>query len=239
MIFLLFLNERHDMSKHLQRDLEHLKKELLSIASMVEVALNKAIPALIERRGDLADEVIQSDSIIDEKEVLVEEECLKMLALHQPVAGDLRFIISVLKVTNDLERMGDLCVNIAERASYLSAHAPLDIELDFPAMTEGVQEMVRKSLDSLTTLDTQLAREVLEQDDEIDTANREMFYALQKLMHQDPETIERAVHMLSASRHLERIADLATNIVQDVVYMVDGELIRHRHEEYFGSLSAR
>ncbi|VAX39576.1 Phosphate transport system regulatory protein PhoU [hydrothermal vent metagenome] len=224
------------MSKHLQRDLEHLKKELLSIASMVEVALNKAIPALIDRRLDLAEEVIQSDNIIDEKEVLVEEECLKILALHQPVAVDLRFIISVLKVTNDLERMGDLCVNIAERSLYLSSHPPLDIILDFPAMTEGVQDMVRKSLDSLTTLDTKLARDVLAQDDAIDAANREMFNALQELMHKDSETIERAVHMLSASRHLERIADLATNIVQDVVYMVDGELIRHRHEEYFDSL---
>ncbi len=224
------------MSKHLQRDLEHLKKELLSIASLVETALNKAIYALIDRRTDLAEEIIKSDNVIDEKEVLVEEECLKILALHQPVAVDLRFIISVLKVTNDLERMGDLCVNIAERTLYLSTHPPLKVKLDFPAMAEGVRNMVRKSLDSLTTLDTKLAREVLDQDDEIDNANREMFYALQKLMHSDTKTIERAVHMLSASRHLERIADLATNIVQDVVYMVDGELIRHRHEEYFDSV---
>jgi phosphate transport system protein len=229
----------YNMSKHLQRDLEHLKKEVLSIASLVEAALSKAILALIDRRSELAEEIIQADRLIDEKEVLVEEECLKILALHQPVAGDLRFIISVLKVTNDLERMGDLCVNIAERASYLSVHSPLDISLDFPSMTRGVQRMVRNSLDSLTTLDTKLARDVLAQDDEIDAANREMFNALQELMHQDNQTIERAVHMLSASRHLERIADLATNIVQDVVYMVDGELIRHRHEEYFDSLTTK
>lgn len=220
------------MPKHLQRDLEYLKKELLAIASLVEEATNKAILALTERRSELAEEVIREDDLIDEKEVQVEEECLKVLALHQPVAADLRFIITALKVNNDLERMGDLAVNIAERAAYLSTHEPLGAVLDFPRMAEAVQTMLRNSLDSLTNKDTKLARNVLKMDDEIDAANKQMYVTLQDWMHKNPDGIERAVHLLSASRHLERIADLATNIAEDVVYMAEGELIRHRVEDF-------
>jgi phosphate transport system protein len=220
------------MSKHLQRDLEYLKKELLGIASMVEEATNKAILALTERRPELTEEVICQDDLIDQKEVHVEEECLKALALHQPVAADLRFIITAMKVNNDLERMGDLAVNIAERAAYLSTHEHLAAKLDFPGMAEGVQTMLRNSLDALTNKDTKLARKVLQMDDDIDSANRQMYLTLQNLMHLDPDTVERAVHLLSASRHLERIADLATNIAEDVVYMAEGELIRHRVEDF-------
>lgn len=220
------------MSKHLQRDLEYLKKELLGIASMVEEATNKAILALTERRPELTEEVICQDDLIDQKEVQVEEECLKALALHQPVAADLRFIITAMKVNNDLERMGDLAVNIAERAAYLSTHEHLGVALDFPRMAEGVQTMLRNSLDALTNKDTALARNVLKMDDEIDAANRKMYIILQEWMHKNPDSIERAVHLLSASRHLERIADLATNIAEDVVYMAEGELIRHRIEDF-------
>ena len=220
------------MSKHLQRDLEYLKKELLGIASMVEEATNKAILALTERRPELTEEVICQDDLIDQKEVQVEEECLKALALHQPVAADLRFIITAMKVNNDLERMGDLAVNIAERAAYLSTHEHLRVALDFPRMAEGVQTMLRNSLDALTNKDTALARNVLKMDDEIDAANRKMYIILQEWMHRNPDGIERAVHLLSASRHLERIADLATNIAEDVVYMAEGELIRHRIEDF-------
>ncbi len=220
------------MSKHLQRDLEHLKKELLSLGSMVEDVTNKAITALVDRRIDLAEEVMDGDDFIDDKENQVEEACLKVLALHQPVAADLRFIVAVLKVNNDLERMGDLSVNIAERAAYLSTQEQLDVSLDFPRMAEGVRKMLRDSLDALTNRDTALAWKVLMMDDEIDAINRDMYTILQDLMRRDPETITRAVHALSASRHLERIADLATNIAEDVVFMVDGELIRHRVEDY-------
>ena len=220
------------MSKHLQRDLEYLKKELLGIASLVEEATNKAILALTERRPELAEEVICEDDLIDRKEVQVEEECLKVLALHQPVAADLRFIVTALKVNNDLERMGDLAVNIAERAAYLSTHEHLAAALDFPRMAEGVQTMLRNSLDALTNKDTELARNVLKMDDQIDAANRKMYVILQEWMHNNPDAIERAVHLLSASRHLERISDLATNIAEDVVYMAEGELIRHRVEDF-------
>ncbi|MCH2572133.1 MAG: phosphate signaling complex protein PhoU [Planctomycetes bacterium] len=220
------------MAQHLQRDVETLKKALMDISVMVEDAINKAILALVDRRTELARDVMHGDNEIDQKEVMIEEECLKILALHQPVAADLRFIIVVLKVSNDLERMGDLAVNITERAAYLSTHPPLQVELDFPLMAEKVRMMVRESLTSLINRDTELAREVLAKDDDIDDLNRDMFVSLQDLMRSDTNTVERAVHSLSASRHLERIADLATNIAEDVVFMVEGELIRHRVEDY-------
>ena len=174
---------------------------------------------------------MREDDRINHREVLIEEECLKILALHQPVAADLRFIVVVLKVNNDLERMGDLAVNIAERAAYLATQEPLKVSLDFPKMAEGVRNMVRESLDALSNMNPRLAQHVLTMDDEIDEANRGMFNILQELMHRDPSTIERAVHLLSASRYLERIADLATNIAQDVVYMSEGRLIRHLTED--------
>ena len=216
------------MAKHLQRDLGELKKELLASGSLVEEAVNQSIEALVNRRINLAEVVIEGDYQINQKENQMEEECLKILALHQPVAADLRFIISVLKVNNDLERIGDLAVNIAERAVYLSAHEPLKATLNFPRMADGARKMVRKSLDALIGMDANLARIVLTMDDEIDDLNREMYTTLQDLMHQSPECIERAVQTLSVSRYLERIADLSTNIAEDVVFMVEGELIRHQ-----------
>ncbi len=215
------------MSKHLERDFEKLTRMLLDLSSLVEDATSKAIMALVDRRMDLANEVTQGDDRIDREEVQIEEECLKVLALHQPVAADLRFIIVVLKVNNDLERMGDLAANIAERAAFLSGREPLRIALDFPRMAHSVREMVRQSLDALIQRNTRLAREVLERDDEVDEIHRGMYIMLQKLMREDPETVERSVHLLSTSRHLERIADLATNIAEDVVFMVEGEMLRH------------
>ncbi|MCD6269402.1 MAG: phosphate signaling complex protein PhoU [Deltaproteobacteria bacterium] len=216
------------MTRHLQMELDNLKKELLHIASMVENATEKALVALIERRGELAQEVIDEDDLIDDKEVRIEEECLKILALYQPVANDLRFVITVLKVNNDIERVGDLAVNIAERAIYLSSREMLDVSLDLPEMISNVMAMLRGSLDALTKKDTDLARRIITMDDDVDEANREIYKVLQHLMSKNPDTIKRAVHLLSASRHLERIADLATNICEDVVYMVEGEVIRHQ-----------
>ncbi len=216
------------MTRHLQMELDNLKKELLHIASMVENATEKALVALIERRGELAQEVIDEDDLIDDKEVRIEEECLKILALYQPVANDLRFVITVLKVNNDIERVGDLAVNIAERAIYLSSREMLDVTLDLPEMISNVMAMLRGSLDALTKKDTDLARRIITMDDDVDEANREIYKVLQHLMSKNPDTIKRAVHLLSASRHLERIADLATNICEDVVYMVEGEVIRHQ-----------
>jgi phosphate transport system protein len=215
------------LSTHLRRDLDHLKKDLLEICSMVEEATNKAILALEDRRAELAEEVIKGDEQIDTKEVALEEDCLKILALYQPVAADLRFIITALKVSGDLERMGDLAVNIAERALYLSANKPIAAPLDFGHMVEGVRTMLRASLEALVDLNSKLARTVLTADDEIDRIHRGMYATLQDLMKKDPEAVERATQLLSASRHLERIADLATNIAEDVVFMVEGEMVRH------------
>lgn len=220
------------MSKHLQRDLEHLKKEILSMGSLVEGEINKATKGLVDRRLELAAEVIAAHDMIDQKEIAIEEDCLKILALHQPVARDLRIVIAIMKVNNDLERMGDLAVNIAERATYLASREPIGLPLDFGQMVEATRTMVRESLDSLVNLDTALARQVCAQDDEVDAMNREMYKGLQDLMRDQPKSIKRAVHTLSASRHLERIADLATNIAEDVVFLVEGEVIRHGYEDY-------
>ncbi|VAX20559.1 Phosphate transport system regulatory protein PhoU [hydrothermal vent metagenome] len=225
------------MSKHLQNDIERLKKETLALGSMVIDSINKAVFALVDRRSEFIKSVIESDEQINEKEVLIEEDCLKMLALHQPVAGDLRFIIVILKVNNDLERMADLAVNIAERANYLTKKDKLNVSLDFVLMTKCVQNMVQESLKALIEKDTAIARSVLKMDDEVDDLNRQMYEVLQKVMMEDASTVKRAVHMLSTSRHLERIADLATNIAEDVVFMVDGELIRHRTEDYLEASS--
>jgi phosphate transport system protein len=194
------------------------------------MAINRAIIALAERRPELPNEVVQGDLVIDRREIAVESECLKLLALHQPVAADLRFIITVLKVNNDLERMGDLAKNIAERAAYLCQHDPIGVPLDFHRMFSKVRDMVGRSLDALVKRDTALARSVIDMDDEVDELNREMFMALQPAMREDPEIIVRAVHTLSASRDLERIADLATNIAEDVVFMIDGDVIRHQQK---------
>jgi phosphate transport system protein len=219
------------MTKHLLHDLDRLKKEVLAMGSMVEDAINKAIASLVQRDTDLAQEVLDGDDAIDRKELDVEDTCLKMLALHQPVAGDLRFIIAVLKVNNDLERMGDHAQNIAERALFLATHDPIEVDLDFARMVDTVRRMVRQSLDALVNQDPVLARKVCAQDDEVDELQRHMFDILQSLMSRNSSTIERAVQVLSVSRHLERIADSATNVAEDIVFMVEGEVIRHRQDD--------
>lgn len=216
------------MAKHLRRDLDALKKEILTMGAMVEEAANKAISALMDRRPELADEVIEGDDAIDDKEVHIEVECMKILALHQPVASDLRFTVTVLKVNNDLERMGDLAVNIAERVRGLAGSRPAGVPVDFREMIETVRRMVRWSLDALVNLDTALARKVCQEDDHVDRIHGQMFGILQEIMKRDTETIEWAIHTLSVSRNLERIADLSTNIAEDVVFLAEAEVVRHR-----------
>jgi phosphate transport system protein len=222
------------MAIHLLRDLEHLKRQVLGVGALVEEASDKAIASLVDRRPALAEEVLNGDDRIDRKEVEVEEECLKILALHQPVAADLRFIITVLKVNNDLERMGDLAVNVAERAAFLATHEPLDARVDFPAMGELVRGMLRDALDALVRMDPDMARSVWSRDDQVDAANRRVRETLEGVMEADPTTVERALHTLSASRNLERFADHATNIAEDVLFMVLGEVARHRFKHYLG-----
>ncbi len=215
------------MSKHLERDLDRLKKEILVMGGMVEEATDLAISAIVDRRKDLAEQVTSGDDKIDAKELEVEDECLKILALHQPVASDLRFIITVLKVNSDLERMGDLAKNIAERAAALAAQPPIHGARELGTMAERVRRMVHECIDALVERDVDLAKKVCIDDREVDEENRKHFAQLQQVMAKDSETIERAVSLLSVSRHLERIADHATNIAEDVVFLVDGEVIRH------------
>jgi phosphate transport system protein len=218
------------MTVHLQRDLDHLRKQILTMGSLVEESINKAINALVQRLPEVAEEVIEADSRIDETEVEVEEDCLKLLALHQPVAIDLRFIITCLKVNNDLERMGDLAVNIAQRAAYLARHPKVSLPVDFTRMADRVRAMVRDSLDALVRGDAALARRVIELDDQVDRDHRHIFDLLQESMFKDPSIIKRLIAMLSSSRYLERIADHATNISEDLIFMSTGEIIRHRGE---------
>lgn len=216
------------MSLHLQRDLEALKKEVLQLGNLVESAINAAILALNNRESELADRVMQYEKEINDKEVHIEEECLKILALHQPVAVDLRFIVVVLKVNNDLERMGDFAKNIAKRAIFLATQTPIPIFHEFAVeLPILVRTMVRKSLDALVSLDVGLARSVIDMDDQVDAINREMYAEVQRIIHQDVSKAEIAMNLLSTSRYMERIADLSTNIAEDVMFMVDGRVFRH------------
>jgi len=216
------------MSFHLQRELDQLKKEILQLGSRVESATNNAMLALNDGRVELTGKIFSDEKLINEEEVLIEENCLKILALHQPVAVDLRFIVVVLKVNNDLERMGDLAVNVASRAVFLASQEPIPWPKDFTETLPGViRTMVRHSLDALVKMDVTMAREVIAMDDIVDNINREMYVATRKLIEGDISTVERAISLLSTSRYLERIADLATNIAEEVLFMVDGEVVRH------------
>jgi phosphate transport system protein len=220
------------MVKHMQRELEKLQRGLLSLSAVVEEAVRKAVQALEQRDVPLAQSVIETDLDIDQAEVDLEEECLKLLALYQPVAMDLRLIVAVLKINNDLERIGDLAVNIAERAVFLAGQDVVQSEFDFEGMARKAQQMVKMALDSLVNQDSSLARQVLAMDDEVDAMNRQMYEQVREGIRRHPDQLVAHTHLLSASRHVERIADHATNIAEDVVYMVEGSIIRHRAEIY-------
>ena len=218
------------MTKHLQRDLEQLHRDILSLASSVEEAIYRAIQALQKRDVALAQQVIIGDEPIDEQENHIEEECLKILALHQPVAVDLRRITAVLLINTDLERMADLAEDIAERAVALATGVPIPIPDKLQRMTDLTTSMVRQSLDAFVSLDSQHARRVCRLDDEVDHLNEEIIRELIATMQKSPDNIEPGLSLFSATRHLERIADHATNIAEEVVYLVEGEIVRHHPE---------
>lgn len=220
------------MAAHLQKEIEDLKKKLLYLGGMVEEAVSRAVLALRNKDVQLAKEIMEYDSKIDLKEVEVEEECLKILALHQPVAIDLRFVIAALKINNDLERVGDLAVNIAERVSFLEKQPPVEIPFDFETMVSKTRAMLKKSLDSMVQFDVKVAEQVCHDDSEVDEINRQMYAQVYKEIKRKPEHVEALIHYLSVSRHLERIADYATNISEDVIYMIEGTIVRHNPEEY-------
>ena len=220
------------MPTHLQRELEELKKNLLVLGAKVENTLRQAKVSIEDRNAGLAQQIIDNDFAIDQMEVEIEEECLKLLALYQPVAVDLRFIVTALKINNDLERIGDLTVNIAERSKFLAEHKPVDVPFDFDAMARKTQAMLKQSLDALVNMDCELAHQVCAADSQVDAINREMYGQVKEGIVKHPEWIEALIHLLSVSRHVERIADHATNIAEDVIYMVEGQIVRHKAEDY-------
>jgi len=215
------------MSVHLQREIDRLKRHLLSVCGMVEEQVQVAVRALIDRDDAAAQQVVQQDLDIDHREVEVEEDCLKVLALYQPVATDLRFIVAALKINNDLERIGDMAVNIARKAITLASQPPIDIPGDLESMSGKSQAMLRDSIDSMVNADARLAKDVCKRDDEVDGLKREIRLKVQELMRKEPARVEAFLCVLAASRNLERIADLATNIAEDVIYMIEGRIIRH------------
>ena len=212
---------------HLERAIDELKRLILSLGADVEESVRLSVQSLTQRKSEQALKVIEADYKIDQSEVFIEEECLKILALYQPVANDLRLIISILKINNDLERIGDLSVNIAERAVYLSTEARVDLPFDLQDMAEKVRSMLKRSLDALVNRDEKLARKVCEDDDAVDDLNREMYVCVEQTIKKDPDNLNSYIQLLSASRYLERIADHTTNIAEDVIYLVTGEIIRH------------
>jgi phosphate transport system protein len=216
---------------HYVREVERLRALLLSLSAAVEENLRKAVDSVMQRDQTLATQVIDKDREIDLLEVDVEEECLKILALHQPVANDLRFIVAALKINNDLERIGDLAVNIAERTIFLSTLSMPQTSFDFPGMAEKAQAMVQNSLDAMLNQDLELAESVRASDDEVDEINRAMYEQIKEGIRKEPDRINALIHLLSISRHLERMADHATNIAEDVIYMIKGEIVRHHWQE--------
>lgn len=219
------------MPRHLQREIENLKTKIVTMGGEVEDRVYKATLSVIRRDQDLAKAVIAADHDIDNMEVDIEEDCLKILALHQPVAIDLRFIIAVLKINSDLERVGDLAVNIAERSVFLaSQEEAIDMPFDAVEMSTKVEKMLTQSIDSLVNLDVRLAMRVRAQDEEIDTINRTMYGQVKGLFQAHPERVNALLHAISVCRHLERIADHASNIAEDVIYLVNAEIVRHTPE---------
>lgn len=215
------------MPIRLQKELEKLKKRILSLGAMVEERVRMAIQTLELRDANLAEKIIRSDYEIDEFEVEVEEECLKILALHQPVAVDLRFIIAVIKINNDLERIADEAVNISERVQIIARRERLDIPFDYTLMAEKTASMLKKSLDALVNMDNALALDVLKLDDEIDNMKNHAYDVVKQAMGEYPDRLGYLINLLLMCRHLERIADHATNIAEEVVYMAQGEIVRH------------
>ena len=211
----------------LQKEIEILKRELLTLGAIVEERVATSVKSLAKRDIAIANRIIDGDNEIDDMEVDLEESCLKILALHQPVAVDLRVIIAVLKINNDLERIGDLAVAIAERARDLSAMREILLPFDFLGMSARVQEMLRKSLDALVEWNIGLANDVCSLDDNVDEENRAMYHNVREAITQHPEQIEQLLGCLSVSRYLERIADHATNIAEDVIYLISGSIVRH------------
>lgn len=215
------------MAQHFQKELERLKRRIVSVGSIVEERVRDTKQAINTLDSSLAEKIIMSDYVIDEMEVEVEEECLKVMALHQPVAVDLRFIVAVLKINNDLERIGDEAVNIAKRIQSVASKPQAGISIDYTHMADTAEEMLKLSLDALINLDLDAALKVLPMDDEVDRLNGEAYEKVKEALRQSSQHPGQLINLMLLARHLERIADHATNIAEEVVYMIEGEIVRH------------
>jgi len=218
------------MARHIEHQIQQLKQLILRFGTIVEESINRSNIALFKKDVALARRVMDNDSEIDRMEVEVEEECLKILALYQPVAADLRFVVAVLKINNDLERIGDLARNIAKRVAQLENTGPYELPREIPLMAKQAEEMVKKSLDAVVNGDPDLARLIREEDDVVDAGRQTVRKNMMEQIKQNPESVESLLRINSVSKHLERIADMATNIAEDVIYMVEGEIVRHRQD---------
>ena len=212
----------------LQKELDNLKKRILSLGAIVEEHVSMAIKAVDVKDADIAEKIIQADTKVDAMEVEIEEECLKVLALHQPVAVDLRFITAVIKINNDLERIGDEAVNIAERVVYLASRSPVEAQFGYSLMADKTKTMLQESLDALVNMDVDMAYKVRLDDDEVDNINIDIHEKVRNAIQKNPERVGSLINLLSISRHLERIADHATNIAEEVIYMIEGVIQRHK-----------
>jgi phosphate transport system protein len=215
------------MLRHFDEELKTLKEKILRMGAMVEEQIAHAIKALVERDSDLARRVIENDHRVNALDVEVDEDCLRLIALHQPMAGDLRFLTTAMKISTELERMSDLAENISERAIELNEEPQLKPYIDIPRMAEHAQRMVKESLDAFVNRNSELARKVCRDDDFIDDLNHQIFRELLSFMIEDPQTTTRAIRISFISKYLERISDHATNIAELVVYLVEGKIIRH------------
>jgi phosphate transport system protein len=216
------------MPTHLQHEVEKLKTRLIDLTGVVEKAVENAVESIANRDCGLAQKVVDGDQAIDQIEVDIEEECLKLFALYQPVATDLRFIVAVLKINNDIERVGDMAVNIAERTLFLSKQPPVKAPFEFAEISKQALAMLRQSLEALLQQNTDRAREVRAVDNDVDAINRGMYVKIGSAIRENPDHVEQMLCYLSVSRNLERIADCATNIAEDVIYLTEGEIVRHK-----------
>jgi phosphate transport system protein len=215
------------MQRHFHEELEALKQRLLAMGGLVEDQIRRVMRALIERDDALAQEVIERDQQVNAYDLEVDETCVSLLALHQPAAGDLRFITTAMKIVTDLERMGDQAVNIAQRVLELNREPQLKPYIDLPRMASSAQRMVKESLDAFVARDTELARKVCAEDAEVDALKEQIFRELLTFMMEDPRTIPRAIRLILISRFIERVADHATNVAEMVIYLVDAKMVRH------------
>ena len=219
------------MTRHIEHQIAQLKNSILRFGTIVEEAISLSNTALFKQDVALAKKVLENDSEIDRLEVELEEECLKVLALYQPVAADLRFVVAVLKINNDLERIGDLAGNIAKIVSQLTTTGPLKLPEEISIMAKQAEEMVKNSLDAVVKADPDLARQVRREDDVVDAGRQAVRELVMQRIRKNPEKVESLLQINSVSKHIERIADMATNIAEDVIYMVEGEIVRHRHRD--------